>query len=102
MRTRDRINRIFDLYFSMEKIDDQIVKKFRVWFADHGHLKEKYAALEYVYGKYMGFDANPSRKVLKSYDRIRRRLGFDTPSPKPVPLIFRWFARVAAMITPFL
>jgi len=93
-----RINRLLELYFSIEKIDSQTVKKFGAWFSGSEHIAEKYQALELIYEKQMGFDAKPSRKVLKSYKKISRRLGFEYAVAKPVLS----FVRIAAVTLPLL
>lgn len=101
--TQKRINEILERYLADGNPSPELIRKFREWFANDGHVAEKYTAFERLFRKSLVFASKPDKQVLQSYQKICEILGFPMEAP-----IRRWLfpqrvlLRAVAILMPLL
>lgn len=101
--TQKRINEILERYLADGNPNPELIRKFREWFANDGHVAQKYTAFERLFRKNLVFAPKPDKQVFESYRKVCEILGFPVETPvrsRRFPQHF--LGRVAAVFIPLL
>ncbi|MDR0961325.1 MAG: FecR family protein [Mediterranea sp.] len=71
----NRAKGILREFFSQEIKDEELIKRFREWFADERHAAaEKQAALSDLYEEMVGFEKEPDKEVYLAFEKLKSAL----------------------------